>query len=239
MSSDLKPAEAWFAWTENPIAISRRNCRHSARRRKARSAPRRSARHREGRGGATIGSRVNALLEFAGGLAAAPGKRPRTAWRGPKPSGRRGLLFLSGQPPHAIPGVANVRVYVLGPPHERKRIKQSDPSRGRARSRCWRRGGGVRIDGSHRGAGRVRPPPRILSTLVQRQRRGSSAAELYQKRMGLPRTTDAWRRIEDDWLGAAGSLALQLDSDTNNTSLALAFELFAPDAFCSFRAMRK
>jgi hypothetical protein len=36
---------------------------------------------------------------------------------------------------------------------------------------------------------------------------------------------DAWRRIEDDWLGGAGRLALQLDSDTNNTSLALAFEL--------------
>jgi hypothetical protein len=34
-----------------------------------------------------------------------------------------------------------------------------------------------------------------------------------------------WRRIETDWLGAAGRLALQLDSHTNNTSLALAFEL--------------
>ncbi len=34
-----------------------------------------------------------------------------------------------------------------------------------------------------------------------------------------------WRQIESDWLGAAGTLALQLDSDTNNTSLALAIEL--------------
>jgi hypothetical protein len=34
-----------------------------------------------------------------------------------------------------------------------------------------------------------------------------------------------WRRIESDWLGVAGRLALQLDSHTNNTSLALAFEL--------------
>jgi hypothetical protein len=38
--------------------------------------------------------------------------------------------------------------------------------------------------------------------------------------------SDAWRRIEHDWLGAAAPLALHLDSDTNNTSLALAFELF-------------
>jgi hypothetical protein len=35
----------------------------------------------------------------------------------------------------------------------------------------------------------------------------------------------AWRRIDDDWLGYAGALALALDSDTNNTSLVLAFEL--------------
>ncbi|OZC01290.1 hypothetical protein BSZ36_17740 [Rubricoccus marinus] len=35
----------------------------------------------------------------------------------------------------------------------------------------------------------------------------------------------AWRRIDEDWLGTAEALALQLDGDVNNTSLALAFEL--------------
>jgi hypothetical protein len=34
-----------------------------------------------------------------------------------------------------------------------------------------------------------------------------------------------WRRIDLDWLGAAGDLALRLDADTNNTSLVLAIEL--------------
>lgn len=34
-----------------------------------------------------------------------------------------------------------------------------------------------------------------------------------------------WRRIDEDWLGVAGSMALKLDSDTNNTSLVLAIEL--------------
>jgi beta-lactamase superfamily II metal-dependent hydrolase len=33
-----------------------------------------------------------------------------------------------------------------------------------------------------------------------------------------------WRRIDHDWLMAFGQLALDLDSDTNNTSLVLAFE---------------
>lgn len=49
---------------------------------------------------------------------------------------------------------------------------------------------------------------------------------------------DNWRNIDHAWLGAAGSLALKLDNDTNNTSLVLAFEieprgdvlLFAADA---------
>jgi Metallo-beta-lactamase superfamily len=36
---------------------------------------------------------------------------------------------------------------------------------------------------------------------------------------------EAWRRIESEWASGAAELALQLDSDTNNTSLALAFEL--------------
>jgi hypothetical protein len=35
----------------------------------------------------------------------------------------------------------------------------------------------------------------------------------------------AWRRIDDDWLGEAENLAMQLDSLTNNSSLALAIEV--------------
>lgn len=34
-----------------------------------------------------------------------------------------------------------------------------------------------------------------------------------------------WRAIQDDWLDMAGGLAMQMDSDTNNTSLVLAIEM--------------
>jgi hypothetical protein len=37
----------------------------------------------------------------------------------------------------------------------------------------------------------------------------------------------SWRRIDQDWLQSAASLALQLDNSINNTSLVLAFELVA------------
>ncbi len=36
---------------------------------------------------------------------------------------------------------------------------------------------------------------------------------------------ESWRRIDNDWLGTAAELALQLDAATNNTSLVLAIEL--------------
>ena len=35
----------------------------------------------------------------------------------------------------------------------------------------------------------------------------------------------SWRRIDAAWLGASETMALQLDSATNNTSLAIAIEL--------------
>jgi hypothetical protein len=45
-----------------------------------------------------------------------------------------------------------------------------------------------------------------------------------------PKST--WRRIDGDWLGVAGTLALDLAGDTNNTSLALAFEWGPPGKGC-------
>lgn len=38
------------------------------------------------------------------------------------------------------------------------------------------------------------------------------------------RKENAWRDVEEDWLNLSGALAMQLDNDTNNTSLALAIE---------------
>jgi hypothetical protein len=47
---------------------------------------------------------------------------------------------------------------------------------------------------------------------------------------------DQWRRIEEDWTAAAESLALNLDSHTNNTCLVLAFELVASGKVLLFAA---
>ena len=47
-----------------------------------------------------------------------------------------------------------------------------------------------------------------------------------------------YRRIDTDWLGSAENLALKIDGDVNNTSLALGLEL-AVGACCCSPAMRK
>jgi hypothetical protein len=47
---------------------------------------------------------------------------------------------------------------------------------------------------------------------------------------------DDWRQINEDWLNVASDLALQLDSATNNTSLALAIERIADGKVLLFPA---
>jgi hypothetical protein len=61
------------------------------------------------------------------------------------------------------------------------------------------------------------------------QRGGLIDNPYYEEVRGFVETwyndpSQAWRRIDGDWLNAFGQLALDLDSDTNNTSLVLAFE---------------
>jgi glyoxylase-like metal-dependent hydrolase (beta-lactamase superfamily II) len=64
------------------------------------------------------------------------------------------------------------------------------------------------------------PPP------VEPKTAAPTTAEPKTAEPDLPAPQDmSWRQIEGDWLAGADTLTLQLDSDTNNTSLALAIEL--------------
>jgi hypothetical protein len=117
-------------------------------------------------------------------------------------------------------------VYVLGPPHDRRMIKRSDPSK--AHPEVYEL---AAVDGSHQG---------FLAAAEAFAEDESPGAQPFDPFFRIPESDatqgnelwkgyygkgGAWRRIDHDWLGYAGQLALQLDSDTNNTSLVLAFEL--------------
>ena len=120
-------------------------------------------------------------------------------------------------------------MYVLGPPRDPKLLRNSDPST--PASEVYELAG---MSGEDLG----------FLAAVETTAEGGDAAgqpfdrwfriseaeawddEFFGEHYGFEGEDDqGWRRIETDWLGVASRLALQLDSHTNNTSLALAFEL--------------
>lgn len=128
----------------------------------------------------------------------------------------------------ALPGADGVNVYVLGPPRSVASIRKMDPS--------GDQGYKLKADSlSLLGA---------LSTLAEGDDNYASPfSDVYHVRTADARSDpffrehygfaddplgdagQAWRRIDDEWLGGVSRLALQLDTGVNNTSLALAFEL--------------
>jgi hypothetical protein len=147
-----------------------------------------------------------------------------------------------------IPGVSSARAYVLGPPRQEDLLKRdlprSGPSQetyltGRSEQQTFMLAPG--LDGGGFVVG--------ISTMPENLRypfdREVGREYAYNPETGavewgpfedVPEATRAigaiysaaggdWRQIEADWLNAAEDLALNLDSDTNNTSLVLAFEL--------------
>jgi hypothetical protein len=180
-----------------------------------------------GEAGRRISERVNALLEFTGGLGAASGRTTAAgmSWGKQRP-GTEVRYFKPGDPPHRVPDVEGVRVYVLGPPYDRKLIKKSDPSKRASEVYELAMSGAdagflAAVDNVAQDNSSRQPFDKWFG-IGQDEARGMP---FFQARYGFDSADDEWRQIEDDWLGAAGRLALQLDSDTNNTSLALAFEL--------------
>ncbi len=147
------------------------------------------------------------------------------------------------------PGAVPLSTYVLGPPHDKKKLFKDLPSKGDAQetyldtpsfdSLMLRFAQGQDPDPD------IDPPfarsysridiDSLSSPLANGAAPEGDAREWLRARYyGLPNATSETvgaitrRRIDGDWLAAAGQMALKLDSDTNNTSLVLAFEL--PDA---------
>jgi hypothetical protein len=147
------------------------------------------------------------------------------------------LKFLEpGEGPLTLEGVEDVRVYVLGPPLDPILLKSSEVTEQMKKDDVIYHLGRTGFEGMDA----------LTAALPATGTSSSSADERYHPfaiEHRIPRnsvwfpiiepyithTYDApgqkWRQIEDDWLNAFGQLALDLDSDTNNTSLVLAFEL--------------
>ncbi len=138
----------------------------------------------------------------------------------------------------ALPGVAGVRVFVLGPPRDMAGIRRMDDS---TKDPQTYRDSAFAVapfgDFARAVSARVAPDeatkaelPPFESRYARRERDvrapGYAHGAFFREHYGFTdRESEPWRRIDSDWLGAADQLALQLDSLTNNSSLAMAIEL--------------
>jgi hypothetical protein len=134
----------------------------------------------------------------------------------------------------------DVKVYVLGPPPDEKLIKKYNPSKREPET--------YGIDTINNYLNALQPT--LTDTDVETpfdegfqiplnmaQQMPFFQQHYWGEDVDSKEKSQAWRRIDGSWLDSSSSLALQLDSATNNTCLVLAFELsdgdvllFAADA---------
>lgn len=212
--------EVWLAWTEDPadeLADQLREKKKQAIRAVAAASRSLAA------AGDSRSEPLEALLGFFGDLGAASGGSTEDALEWVK--GRKAKIrYLR---PGELLSELGVRVFVLGPPHDRALIKRSDPSTRHPEvyhladtsADMGLLAAVDALDDKHKGEAGRQPFVSWYKLSDQEARAEPLFTDCYDRK-GLE-----WRRIEQEWLGAAGPLALKLDSDTNNTSLALAFEL--------------
>ncbi|PWU24004.1 MAG: hypothetical protein C5B48_07620 [Candidatus Rokuibacteriota bacterium] len=211
--------EVWLAWTEDPDDDLANELRQ--RKQKRLDGLVAAAKLAQGK----TAERLGALLGFEGDLGVAGSQTTGKALDWVKARDADVKFLQPGDQLFDLPGLDGIRVYVLGPPHDRRLIKRSDPSR--AHPEVYELASG---DGSHQGF------LAAVEALAADEEADAPFDPFFRittakapEQNGLWRQYyaphDEWRRIDHDWLGYAGPLALQLDSDTNNTSLVLAFEL--------------
>lgn len=247
---DFEIDEAWVAWTEDPgnSLANELRTRHkdqllgllAARRELALAA---------GEDDPAV-SRLDALLDLELGgaaerldmpelLAAAENPERSVNKQGmklikDKAAAKKGRLFLSpGTEPIRLDGAAGIRAFVLGPPESAELIADEDP----------RDGEGFPQDHAFSFAGAFRAPEDRPSSPFRRQfyvplefafdsetpfflERYGRGSDVVRERGRVEVPPDAaWRRIDDEWLYSAETLALKLNTGINNTSLVVAFEL--------------
>lgn len=142
-----------------------------------------------------------------------------------------------------VPGAQSARAFPLGPPRDETKIRDLDPEEsegfhfGAAAGRLLDLfGASADGKGFEKRSEWASPFPSKYGVALARAAEEPGLADFFAQRYGtegsLPAPVGAavadnaaFRRIGEDWLGAAEQLALDLNSYTNNASLVLAFEL--------------
>jgi predicted metallo-beta-lactamase superfamily hydrolase len=245
---DITIDQVWMAWTEDPTDALATRLRKE--RRSAEDALRLAA-QRLAANGNSIAEHVNSLVEFFGAAGGSTGdaldyikRRVKKPW-----------YLKPGEPPIKLDAIPGVRFFVMGPPHDEKLIKKSNPGKSDAYGLDALPGGShaFLISALNKGMGMadgaedlsVNAEPFDAEFAIPLARTKNidffdcrfygdcKDGSIYDKNwedrngnvVGRDVTDQSWRRIDSTWLDASEPMALQLDSATNNTSLVLAIEL--------------
>jgi hypothetical protein len=226
----LKVDQVWLSWAENkkdPLARKLGDERN-----KMRLALQAAAARMQAAGNVETAEDVNSLMSFF--AAAGTTSDALDVVKGLSQNLR---YCTPSDKPTKIPGT-NVRVYVLGPPPNEKFIKKYNPSK--KDPETYHMAMDQFLD--------------VLNPTLEQTDLDSPFDEQFHVPLAVAqqmpffqrrywgedldsKNSQAWRRIDANWLDSSSALALQLDSATNNTCLVLAFQLgngdvllFAADA---------
>jgi hypothetical protein len=242
----LKIQQVWVAWTEDPTDPLANKLR--AERRTAEDALRIAVSHLALAGDTGTTQRVDSLVGFFGATSGSTGDALDYAKK--RAPGGKPRYCQPGEPAIAFPELPGVRFWVLGPPKDEKLIKKSNPSQNEAYGLDAGPGGSQAflVAGLMRNMGAaadtsllddaIEEPFDIMYSIPmeraehvpffkKRYYSNSNDGSIYEKSTGNEIHDQSWRRIDSAWMGTSETMALQLDSATNNTSLVLAIELTA------------
>jgi len=224
---DIEIKALWLGWTENLNDPKAQEL--SDRTKKAVSALRRVANNPKLAADPRLSDPVQtirSLLQFQGGLEDPPAetKRPMSCfavleWLKMKAQGQ--VRYLEPGEVVAFGLDDRLKAYVLGPPRDRKLLKQLDPDPKAPEVYLAQRGETLAIEAALSALEESAALDDAEFPFARRfhtrpEQRTFSTAAAYDR--------DERRNIDHEWLGSAESLALKIDGDVNNTSLALAIE---------------
>jgi hypothetical protein len=230
---DIKIGEVWYGWTEDPqnaLGVKLRQERAAKVQAVARASQALAALGETAATGRS--TQLDSILGFFGAdtkTDKVPIAKTRDAFEYllHRPDVKTRYCY-PGKAPSPFKGVENVRAYVLGPPMDEGMIKKSTPTRGA--EQVYELAAEANLTGSLDTAflrmGRTAPESGDdcpFHSVLQPGAAGDPALADLQRDVWDAADQD-WRKIETDWTHMAETLALNLDSHTNNTCVVLAFE---------------
>jgi hypothetical protein len=239
----------WLAWTEdpnNPLAIQLREGRTARL-----SALRTAVASMEAASFTDQAGNIRQILSFFGDEPGSTAELGVTGQTKRANTTREAMNYLSSRPdatvrycfpkdpPQNLPSVDDVRIYVFGPPEDLKLLKMSDPTKKGQETYGISDVSveeaffaAISPEGEPSAYDQIKSLSYPFDTFYQvlfDEAKSPQGNDFFHQHYGFnEQDPEKWRRIDADWLNVASELALNLDNDTNNTSLVLAIEIGDP-----------